>query len=372
VAFVDKEFGANGFYGPSPSREWTNQFLVSYEHRLAILKSWQMSILTFYRTHGDHFLYDQEKPDLYSNRHRTHAYNFAAKMQRVFSDKITLSFGAEGGNDWISSTNLGDHSYGRGSVFGELQLKMGRTLALYPGLRFDHYSNFGSAASPSLSGSWWLSQRIKIRASAGHAFRIPTFTELYYHDPNNQASSSLRPERAWGFELGSDLFPGRGWMATATLFARREREVIDWIRSLPTEKWKTANIRNFNLSGGEFGLQKSFDSSKNFLSLQYSYIAGDPGPIDFQSKYVLDYARHSVTARISSSLWKSFGISQTLNYRHYVDGRSFWLINAALARSFNEFTISLECSNILDTHYQEVIGVDMPGRWLAVRVKWIP
>jgi len=372
VAFVDKEFGANGFYGPSPSREWTNQFLASYEHRLTILKSWQMSILTFYRTHGDHFLYDQEKPDLYSNRHRTHAYNFAAKMQRAFSDKIALSFGAEGGDDWISSTNLGDHSYVRGSVFGELQLKIGRTLALYPGLRFDHYSNFGSAASPSLSGSWWLSQRIKIRASAGHAFRIPTFTELYYHDPNNQASSSLRPERAWGFELGSDLFPGGGWMATATLFARREREVIDWIRSLPTEKWETANIRNFNLSGGEFGLQKSFDSSKRFLSLQYSYIAGDPGPIDFQSKYVLDYARHSVTARISSSLRKSFAVSQTLNYRHYVDGRGFWLINAAISRSFSDFTISLECSNILDTHYQEVIGVDMPGRWLAVRVKWIP
>jgi iron complex outermembrane recepter protein len=372
VAFVDKEFGANGFYGPSPSREWTNQLLVSYEHRLTILKNWQVSVQTFYRTHGDHFLYNQEMPHLYSNQHRTHAFNFAAKMQRVISEKVTLSFGGEAGGDWIVSTNLGDHSYERGSAFGELQLKLGRKLAIYPGFRFDRYSNFGTAASPSLSCSWWLSERVKIRASAGRAFRIPTFTELYYHDPNHQASSLLRPERAWSFELGSDLFLGRGWMATATLFARREGDVIDWIRRLPTEKWTTANIRNFDINGGELGLQRTFDSRKYLLDLQYSYFAGDPGPVDFQSKYVLDYTRHSGAARMSASLWKDFTVSQKVNYRYYVNGRSFWLLDAALARRFGELIFSLECSNVLNAHYQEVIGVDMPGRWLAVRVQWDP
>jgi iron complex outermembrane recepter protein len=372
VAYVDKEFGANGFYGPSPSREWTNQFLVSYENRLTILKSWQMSIQTSYRTHGDHFLYDQAKPELYSNRHRTHAYNLTAKLQRAISDKIALSFGGETGGDWISSTNLGDHSYGKGSLFAELQFKKGQTLTLYPGIRYDYYSTFGATASPSLSGSWWLSKRVKIRASAGRAFRIPTFTELYYRDPNNQASSLLRPEHAWGYELGSEFFPGKGWMAGVTLFTRREREVIDWIRYLPTEKWTTANIRKFTMSGGEFGLQRSFDSRRYLLDLQYSYLAGDPGSINFQSKYVLNYARHSGKARISASLWKSFRVSQDLSYRHYADGRGFWLSDAALSRKFGELTFSLECSNILNTQYQEVIGVDMPGRWLAVRVKWDP
>ena len=372
VGFVDKEFGANGFYGPSPSREWTNQFFVSYEHRLAILKSWQMSIQTFYRTHGDHFLYDQKRPELYSNRHRTHAYVLTAKMQRVISEQVALSFGGEAGGDWISSTNLGNHSYGRASVFGELQLKAGRTLALYPGLRIDGYSNFGSTASPSLSGSWWLSERIKVRASAGRAFRVPSFTELYYRDPNNQASSLLSPERAWSFEVGSDLFPGGGWMAAATLFARRERDVIDWIRHLPTEKWTSTNIRNFDMSGGEFGLQRSFDSHRYFLGLQYRYITGDPGPVDFLSKYVLDYARHSGTARISASLWQGFSVSQNLSYRQHADGRNYWLIDAALSKKFDELTLSLECSNILDTHYQQVLGIDLPGRWLAVRFQWDP
>jgi outer membrane cobalamin receptor len=372
VAFVDKEFGANGFYGPSPSREWTNQFVLSAEHSRPASKNWRASIQAFYRTHGDHFLYDQQRPDLYSNEHRTHAFGFSAKAQRMISEAVALSFGGEAGGDWIVSTNLGDHSYGRGSVFGELQLKLGRTLALYPGFRFDVYSNFGSAASPSLSSSWWLSERIKIRASAGHAFRIPTFTELYYRDPNNQASPALRPEHAWGFELGADLFPGGGWMAGATIFGRREKEVIDWIRRLPAEKWTSANIRRLDVRGGELGLQRSFDSHKYLLELQYSYLAGDPGLVDFQSKYALDYARHSGAARMSVSLPFGFTVSQGINHKRYANGRSFWLVNALLARRFGELELSVDCSNLLNTRYQEVIGIDMPGRWLAVRLKWHP
>jgi outer membrane cobalamin receptor len=372
VAFVDKEFGANGFYGPSPSREWTSQLLMSYEHLLKVPKNWQMSVQAFYHTHGDHFLYNQETPELYSNQHRTHAFTLAAKGQRVLSEKVLLNFGGETGGDWILSTNLGDHSYGRGSVFGELQLKLGRGLTLYPGFRSDYYSNFGATTSPSLSGSWWFSERVKIRASAGRAFRIPTFTELYYHDPNNQASSTLRPEHAWGFDVGSDFFPGKGWMASVSIFSRREREVIDWIRRLPTEKWITANIRDLDVKGGEVGLQRSFNSHRYLLDLQYSYTEGDPGPIDFKSKYVLNYARHSGTARISASLWKGIGVSQKISYRSYADGRSFWLMDAALKRRFREMVFGLECSNLLDAHYQEIIGVDMPGRWLAVSIKWEP
>ena len=31
VSHVNKEFGANGFYGPAPSKEWTNQTMVAFE-----------------------------------------------------------------------------------------------------------------------------------------------------------------------------------------------------------------------------------------------------------------------------------------------------------------------------------------------------
>jgi len=371
VGFVDKEFGANGFYGPSPSKEWTNQTLISGRHQAAAGR-WMASIQGSYRTHGDRFTWDIRRPGFFENRHRTHAAGFSGKAQISLQDAVTLNFGAEAGRDWITSSNLGNHVYVRGSAFAEAQLKFGGGFVIYPGFRFDHYSTFGSAASPSLSVSWWPWSRVKIRSAAGRAFRAPTFTELYYRDPNHQASAALRPEKAWGAEVGTEVYPHNNWMGSATLFSRRERDVIDWVRRSPAEKWKTANIREFHVQGAELTLNRSFASGAHWLRAHYTFIAGDPGPIDYQSKYVLDYARHSWAASATASLPHSLGCSLKMGYRRHADGRSYRVLDGRLARKFGEVELSLDGSNLLNAGYQEVTGVDMPGRWLSMRLTWSP
>ena len=49
-------------------------------------------------------------------------------------------------------------------------------------------------------------------------FRVPTFTELYYHDPNHQASPDLRPESAWGGDAALDLELSAGTSLGVTAF----------------------------------------------------------------------------------------------------------------------------------------------------------
>src|SRR5688572_2705327 len=74
VAFLRKEFGANNFYGGNaPSREWTNQTLVTGDHRFGAMAGWSLRARGSYRTHGDRFLFNQLNPALSDNRHRTHA-----------------------------------------------------------------------------------------------------------------------------------------------------------------------------------------------------------------------------------------------------------------------------------------------------------
>jgi outer membrane cobalamin receptor len=207
VSHVNKEFGANGFYGPAPSQQWTNQSLVSFEHR-----NNETLFQGYYRTHGDRFLYDIRSPGLYGNRHRTHAAGALIKGQYKLSDAGSITLGGEAGGDWIVSGNLGNHEFARTSLFAEFQWTPAKTIAVYPGLRFDYYSNFGGAASPSLSGRWWILSRIRLRSSFGRAFRMPTFTELYYRDPNNEADPSLKPESSWSEEIGSDFIPAKNWV----------------------------------------------------------------------------------------------------------------------------------------------------------------
>jgi outer membrane cobalamin receptor len=365
VSHVNKEFGANNFYGPSPSREWTNQTLVSFEQTHDLARNGKLQFQGYYRTHGDRFLYDTRSPGLFASSHRTHSAIVQAKVRYPLTRDASLTVGGELGGDWIVSNNLGDHAFARVSLFAEMQWTLGKAAVLYPGFRLDDYSSFGSAASPSLSGSWWVQKRIRLRSFVGRAFRIPTFTELYYHDPNNQASPLLKPESAWAAEFGVDFLPIGNWLGSITLFSRREGNVIDWIRASQTEKWHSGNIRRLRTSGAEIGLEHSFGSGSGF-SARYTKVFTEAGLVDYISKYVLDYARDSWSASAHFPVPLKLEYRQTLNYKVRADGRRYWLLDAGLEHRFRRFTAGIDCMNLLNSRYQEIAGVDMPGRWLTL------
>lgn len=368
ASHLNKEFGANGFYGPSPSKEWTDQTFIAFENRRSGRTNNKTVFQGYYRTHGDRFLYDIRSPGMFENEHRTHALGASAKLQYKATGAGLLTLGGEIGGDWISSSNLGHHSFARTSLFSELQWMFSRTASVYPGLRLDYYSNFGISANPSLSGSWWALPRLRLRSSVGRAFRIPTFTELYYRDPNNEANPSLKPESSWSAEAGIDFIPAKNWLGTLTLFSRNERNVIDWIRTSPTEKWRTANIRKLHAIGAEIGLEHSFGHRAR-MAVRYSRISLDPGRIDYISKYVLDYARDSWAASTFFPIPFALEYKQTFSYKRRANGRDYWLLDGRLERHFRRFAAGVDFTNLLNSQYQEVIGVNMPGRWFALYLR---
>ena len=81
ISHMNKEFGANGFYGPAPSKEWTNQTLVSFERRFEGSPDSGAVLQAYYRTHGDRFLYDIRVPELFESSHRTHAAVASVKLR---------------------------------------------------------------------------------------------------------------------------------------------------------------------------------------------------------------------------------------------------------------------------------------------------
>jgi iron complex outermembrane receptor protein len=367
VSHGRKDFGANGFYGPAPSHERTDSTLILFDRRLVRTDPWDVGGTLAYRTHGDWFLYDPRAPSSTPNRHRTHAVEAAWKAQRAFTERFRMNAGLAIGGDWIRSNNLSDHAFGRGSVFVELQQRVGDGTLIYPGLRVDSYSRFGTAASPSLSVSSWVARRVKLRGSAGRAFRVPTFTELYYRDPNHEATPTLQPEHAWEAEAGVDVLAGRGWESSASAFGRWETNVIDWVRATPLVRWRTTNLRRVEARGIEIGVSRLLQNG-GVARLDYAWLDADAGDVDFLSKYVLDYARHSLTATASLSLPARLSAGGRLAYKRRLDRRAYWVADARLSRRIRLIDVFIEGSNLLDTDYQEIRGVDMPGRWLKAGV----
>ncbi len=364
-AYLDKEFGANGFYGPAPSREWTNQMLATFEQQIPRSGRWQGSIDASYRTHGDHFIYDVRQPSLSESRHRTHAVAAEGRLRLALDTATHVTFGGGGGRDTIDSSNLGDHGFSRGSGFVELRHAIGSRAVIQPGVRVDGYSRFGTAWSPSIAASGWLAPRLKWRASGGHAFRVPTFTELYYRDPNHQGSGELAPEQAWVSDVGLEAFL-EGWTASVGAFGRWEANVIDWVRPAPTERWQTTNIRDVTTHGIEGSLGTS--GRPGTLTVRYTWLASQADALDLLSKYVLDYARHSAAVSAASS-WRTIDAGSRLEYKQRSDGRDYWVLDLRVGRSFGRLAAYIEAANLLDASYEEVRGVVMPGRWIKAGIR---
>jgi iron complex outermembrane receptor protein len=364
---VRKEFGAKGFYGASPSREWTDQTLATFEQRILEGSAWRANGRASYRTHGDRFLWDERTPGLFENRHRTHAALAGLKLQRALPNASRLTAGAEMGGDWITSTNLGAHRFARAGLFAEVEHRLGGRAVVYPGIRYDSFSSFGDSWSPSISASAWLGTSLKVRGAAGHAFRIPTFTELYYRDPAHEASGALSPETAWSGEAGADWLIGPTWLASATVFGRRERDVIDWVRTSAAEKWRTTNLRRVDTSGVELDLRRFVGSG--MVGLQYAWLSSRADDVSYISKYVLEYARHSVAVVASVDLPWRLGLGERIAFTERADRRHYWVVDARIARTAGAFSLFVEGTNLLDTSYQEIIGVDMPGRAIVAGIR---
>src|SRR6185369_9086464 len=141
--------------------------LVSADHQFATLAGWQLGGNVSYRTHGDHFLFNVRTPGVAENFHRTHATLGTFKATRATGQGTVLTIGAEGGADWIRSTNLGDHATQRVSGFAEWRRALTSRTQVDASLRVDRYTEFGAAWSPAVGIGWWASPDLHLRASGG-------------------------------------------------------------------------------------------------------------------------------------------------------------------------------------------------------------
>ena len=367
VSYLWKDFGANGFYGNSPSHEWTNQTLVAATHRFAARAGWQVSSVASYRTHGDHFLWNVQRPGVAENFHRTHAVIGTVKASRPVAGGLVTA-GVEGGGDWIRSNNLGDHTTSRVSGFGEWRQPLGSRTTVDASLRVDRYSEFGSSWSPSLGAGWRLSPAVRLRASVTRAFRVPTFTERYYQDPAHLARSEVGAETAWAGEAGVDVLLADGWSATATLFGRLEHDVVDWLRPTTSDRWRTYNIRDVDMLGVEVGVSKALPGG-SFVQVGYTGLDVRAATVDQLSKYVLDYAPHAVTAAAVFPLPAEFRLAPRFEYKRRTrpsGGEDYALVDARLVRRLGQVDLFVEGSNLLGATYHEIANVVMPGRAAAV------
>lgn len=220
--------------------------------------------------------------------------------------------------------------------------------SLTSGLRFDHYSDFGSTLNPRIALIWDIDPHLTGKLMYGRAFRAPNFYELsLQNNPDLSRNQSLKPETINTAELAFDFRTSSSFRTSLNFYYY---QIEDLIKAAPTAsslqyqnygnqdgcgtelEWNWQLSNEWNFSGNyawqysRNGLTKtrvtgvpehqlylaakwSFLPQWQFQS-QLNWIGGrtrDPG----DSRPLADYQSIDFTLR-RSKLWQHIGLAASL------------------------------------------------------------
>ena len=372
LGISDRPYGAAGFYGVPIN-------LPSWERDKGWLAAWTQPIGTqtsadfAYRRHTDNYIYIL--PHKFENNHLTSDYQAALRRFEKVGENMRIYYGVDGLREHIDSNNLGHHTRDQGGVYASFDARTLKRFSFNVGVREELYTAGHQVFSPSVSGAYWVTSRVKLRASASHAFRLPDYTELYYSDPIHLGNPNLKPESAWSYEAGVLLSLGRGLVIDADVFHRRDHNVIDYSRpasSLPTAKYVAGNIQNLNFTGTEISLRWQLPRQQR-VELSYTGMYGAGTTLsNVQYFYVLNYPVHAGVATWWSKTPGGFDSRFRVAALQRYHSGAYPLVEWTIGRQFRYLTPYVQLTNLTDTKFQEISGVPMPGRGViaGMELRW--
>ena len=373
VGYTDKDFGANSFY--------TTMFPLQAEHTQTTFTklsaefgndNLNYSIKGYWRNNKDEFLLDKTDPEFYKNNHVTNIYG--SELDLYFLSSLgKTSFGGEYVYDKIESSNLGNHNRDRKGVFLDHQFnRISNFIISVSGFVYN-YSTIGLKLWPGFELGYKLSNSVNLFANVGKAFRIPTFTELYYNDPITSGNSNLTYEETLNYEIGVNYFTPY-FRISSSIFRKEGTNLIDYIKLDEDSKWQAMNFSSVNTNGIEFAissnLQALFSNQPfNMVSVKYTYLNSDKANSDYSSRYLLQYLKQQAILTIGHDFFGNINFNWFMRYEERVNVDDHFITDIKIDRTFDFMNIYLKVTNLFDVPYNDIAGIPLPGRWIVGGVK---
>ena len=358
LAGSDRPFGANQFYGPYESFEHTKGWLAMLQQQLGQ----RMQAGLSYRRHSDVFILEVNDPAFYENNHIDEAWQGVLRRTDLLGKGIQLSTGLDGSADTIRSSSLGRHGRNQGAGYASLDLRRWQRLTLSVAGREEVFSGGSNDFSPTFAAGYRLHHNLRLRASAGHAFRLPTYTDLYYSDPTSVGNPNLKPETSWSYEAGLDWTPSGRASLELTGFQNRIGNSIDYVKTSPDARYQASNTGAVAFTGAETALHLRLPGTQQ-IELAYTGIHADHSlPSGYISAYVFNYAAQSALFSWSAVIRNQIMARTQVAVVQRAGHTAYPIWDTAIARSTGHVQPYLRLANLSNTGYEEIPGVLMPGR----------
>ncbi|RYY87330.1 MAG: TonB-dependent receptor, partial [Chitinophagaceae bacterium] len=312
-----------------------------------------------------------------------------------------LSNGLQYNKRVIRSNDRGDHTEGQVAAFSTLSYTGAQGLNIAPALRLDWHERRGFELIPQLAVSL-RRNNWQLRASAGKTIRDADFTERYNNYNKTLVSSGrignpdLNAERATALEAGGDLYLFKTLRVSATYFNRLHKGLIDYVTTAyadmprrenlaPTGTYALAqNLADVNIRGAELDIQyvRAMRNGQNIQASAGITWAEAESKNGIAGFYLTSFAKHLVNGSVQYSS-KRLEIGFTALYKERAVAQSATAIKAELGKDYfvlngkaqffvlpAKLGVFVQADNLFDKQYSDLLGAQMPGRWLQGGVQF--
>jgi len=238
---------------------------------------------------------------------------------------------------------------------------------LQASVRNDDNSQFGSQTTGALGYAFALNTDLRLRASAGTAFRAPTFFDLYYPGFGNP---DLQPEEGASWEVGADYRTGAHRLALTYFNNRITNLIVFDAATFVPENLGEARIK---------GLELAYDGQLAGLELRARLTLQDPvnattgsrlprrAEIFGNAGVARSFGRLRVGAEVVGAGPRFDSIDEAPSSR--MDGYVLlnFLASYSLARGWS---VDLRWNNALNTDYELAQGYSTPGSNVFVSLQY--
>lgn len=398
AAYDDRDFAAQNFYTTFISDTAKEQVTTKWSQIALVYNGIKdrISLNVGYKDLDDEYKFNS---GLTPNKNNSKLTQALLTNEWKLKEKTTITSGLQYINKKITSNDRGDHNINQAAAFTVLNQSIGSYFFFSPAARLDYSDGYGWEFDPQVNVSF-RKDNLQLRGNAGRTIRDADFTERYnnynktFVGSGSIGNPALNAEHSFSYEAGADYFVTNDFKLSATYFKRNQKGVIDYVTTpyadmprktnlSPTGTYALAkNISEVDTKGFETEIQFSKqlkNQQQVWANLGLTWL-DDKSSSATPSFYISSHAKFLTTFNVLYSC-KQFSFSVNGVYKKRSPRTStaniaqvsadYFVLNAKAEAFVIKKLLSafVEADNILDKNYADLLGSQMPGRWLMGGIK---
>jgi outer membrane cobalamin receptor len=147
-----------------------------------------------------------------------------------------------------------------------------------------------------------------------------------------------------------------------TGFYTRQHNAIDYVRASSVQKWQAVNLNGLRFSGVESTFTWIPTQSQT-VHVAWTALHGAQSALNgLQSEYVFNYPVQNIHADWSIAFHHVFAITNAVQLAQRYNQTVYPVWNLALTHDSGKIRPYIRLTNLSNTGYQEITGVNMPSR----------